>query len=131
MTQLKKIAISGKGGVGKTTLSALLAYIYAGQGRSVIAIVADPAGGLAEALGFPPDDPAVWLLNPQDQRSAVWNVAEAVKRHAAGAFCIIITNPLDSMVYAFQKISGLPPAQVCGMAGVLDSARASSRTHSR
>lgn len=33
---------------------------------------------LLDALGFPPDDPAVWLLNPQDQRSAVWNVAEAV-----------------------------------------------------
>ena len=55
MTQLTKIAISGKGGVGKTTLSALLAHIYAEQGRSVIAIDADPSGGLAEALGLPPD----------------------------------------------------------------------------
>jgi len=55
VTQLNKIAISGKGGVGKTTLAALLAHIYAGQGRSVIAIDADPAGGLAEALGFPAD----------------------------------------------------------------------------
>jgi CO dehydrogenase maturation factor len=53
MTQLNKIAISGKGGVGKTTLSALLAHIYAEQGRNVIAIDADPAGGLGEALGFP------------------------------------------------------------------------------
>ena len=55
MTQLSKIAISGKGGVGKTTLSAMLAHIYAQRGRNVIAIDADPAGGLAEALGFPPD----------------------------------------------------------------------------
>ncbi len=53
--QLNKVAISGKGGVGKTTLAALLAHIYAEQGRNVIAIDADPAGGLAEALGFPPD----------------------------------------------------------------------------
>ncbi|MEE8391103.1 MAG: ArsA-related P-loop ATPase [Anaerolineae bacterium] len=53
MTQLNKIAISGTGGVGKTTLSALLARIYAERGRNVIAIDADPAGGLAEALGFP------------------------------------------------------------------------------
>jgi CO dehydrogenase maturation factor len=53
MTQLNKIAISGKGGVGKTTLSALLAHIYAERGRGVIAIDADPAGGLGEALGFP------------------------------------------------------------------------------
>lgn len=53
MAQLNKIAISGKGGVGKTTLAALLAHIYAERGRSVVAIDADPAGGLAEALGFP------------------------------------------------------------------------------
>jgi len=52
---LNKIAISGKGGVGKTTLAALLAHIYVGQGRDVVAIDADPAGGLAAALGFPPD----------------------------------------------------------------------------
>jgi CO dehydrogenase maturation factor len=55
MAQLNKIAISGKGGVGKTTLSAILAHIYAEQGRSVVAIDADPAGGLAEALGIPHD----------------------------------------------------------------------------
>jgi len=55
MSQLNKIAVSGKGGVGKTTLSALLARIYAEQNRNVIAIDADPAGGLAQALGLPPD----------------------------------------------------------------------------
>ena len=55
MAELNKIAISGKGGVGKTTLAALLAHIYTDQGRGVIAIDADPAGGLAEALGFPPE----------------------------------------------------------------------------
>jgi CO dehydrogenase maturation factor len=55
MTPLSKIAISGKGGVGKTTLSALLAHIYAEKGRDVIVIDADPVGGLAQAMGFPPD----------------------------------------------------------------------------
>jgi CO dehydrogenase maturation factor len=55
MSPLNKLAISGKGGVGKTTLAALLAHIYAGQGRQVIAIDADPAGGLAEALGLLPE----------------------------------------------------------------------------
>ncbi len=53
MTSLSKIAVSGKGGVGKTTLSALLAHIYAERGRDVTAIDADPVGGLAQALGLP------------------------------------------------------------------------------
>jgi CO dehydrogenase maturation factor len=48
-----KIAISGKGGVGKTTLSALLAQAYADAGRDVLAVDADPAPCLAGALGFP------------------------------------------------------------------------------
>lgn len=55
MTPLSKIAITGKGGVGKTTLAAIMAYLYARQGRAVIAIDADPAGGLAAALGVPAD----------------------------------------------------------------------------
>jgi CO dehydrogenase maturation factor len=50
---MPKIAITGKGGVGKTTLAALLAHIYAGTGHSVIAIDADPAASLAYALGMP------------------------------------------------------------------------------
>ncbi len=51
------------------------------------------------------------------------SVAENVKQYAPGAFVIIVTNPLDAMVYAFQKISGLPANMVLGMAGVLDTAR--------
>jgi CO dehydrogenase maturation factor len=50
-----KLAISGKGGVGKTTLAALLAQVYADQGREVLAVDADPAPCLAGALGFPAD----------------------------------------------------------------------------
>ncbi len=48
-----KIAISGKGGVGKTTLSALLAQYYADQGRDVLAVDGDPSPCLAGALGLP------------------------------------------------------------------------------
>jgi CO dehydrogenase maturation factor len=48
-----KLAITGKGGVGKTTLTALLAQVYADHGREVLAVDADPSPCLAGALGFP------------------------------------------------------------------------------
>ncbi len=48
-----KLAITGKGGVGKTTLTALLAQSYADMGRQVLAVDADPSPCLAGALGFP------------------------------------------------------------------------------
>lgn len=51
------------------------------------------------------------------------NVAENVKKYAPNAFVIILSNPLDAMVYAFYKISGHPKNKVVGMAGALDSGR--------
>ena len=51
-----KIAISGKGGVGKTTVAALLAKIFVDNGYSVLAVDADPDANLANALGFPQPD---------------------------------------------------------------------------
>ena len=50
-------------------------------------------------------------------------VAEGIKQHAPNAFVICITNPLDVMVMAFQKFSGLSPDKVVGMAGILDTSR--------
>lgn len=50
-------------------------------------------------------------------------VAQGVRDHCPNAFVIVVTNPLDAMVYSFQKESGLPAHKVVGMAGVLDSAR--------
>lgn len=50
-----KLAITGKGGVGKTTLTALLSQSYADIGRQVLAVDADPSPCLAGALGFPPE----------------------------------------------------------------------------
>jgi len=51
------------------------------------------------------------------------DVANNVKKQSPNAFCIIITNPLDAMVYSFKKITGFPKNRVVGMAGVLDTGR--------
>lgn len=50
-------------------------------------------------------------------------VGENIKIHCPNAFVIVITNPLDAMVWVMQKVSGLPASKIVGMAGVLDSAR--------
>ena len=50
-------------------------------------------------------------------------VAEGIKKNSPNAFVICITNPLDVMVMALQKFSGLPANKVVGMAGILDSSR--------
>jgi malate dehydrogenase len=50
-------------------------------------------------------------------------VGEGIRAHAPDAFVICVTNPLDAMVWALREFSGLPHHMVCGMAGVLDSAR--------
>ena len=51
------------------------------------------------------------------------NVADNAKKHCPNAFCIVVSNPLDAMVYEFQRRTGFPSAKVAGMAGALDSAR--------
>ncbi|PFH36296.1 malate dehydrogenase MDH [Besnoitia besnoiti] len=50
-------------------------------------------------------------------------VGDAIKKYCPNAFVICITNPLDVMVYVLRERCGLPHHKVCGMAGVLDSAR--------
>ena len=51
------------------------------------------------------------------------NVADNAKKHCPDAFVIVISNPLDAMVYEYKRRTGAPRAKVVGMAGVLDSAR--------
>jgi malate dehydrogenase len=50
-------------------------------------------------------------------------VGDGIRRYAPDAFVICITNPLDAMVWALHRFSGLSPKKIVGMAGVLDSAR--------
>src|SRR5580658_10469033 len=51
------------------------------------------------------------------------DVANNVKKYCRDAFVIVISNPLDAMVYEYRRVVGAPKALVAGMAGVLDSAR--------
>jgi malate dehydrogenase len=54
---------------------------------------------------------------------AITKVATGIKQYAPGAFVVVVTNPLDSMVYAMWKLTGFPRQRVVGMAGILDTAR--------
>jgi malate dehydrogenase len=82
-------------------------------GADVIIVTA----GIARKPGMSRDD--LVAINAGVMKT----VAAGIKEHAPDAFVIVITNPLDAMVYVLQQESGLPPAKVVGMAGVLDSAR--------
>jgi len=73
--------------------------------------------GVARKPGMSRDDLLGINLKVMEQ------VGAGIKKYAPDAFVICITNPLDAMVWALQQFSGLPKNKVCGMAGVLDSAR--------
>src|SRR5512143_2617280 len=79
-----KLAITGKGGVGKTTLSALLAQVYADAGRQVLAVDADPSPCLAGALGFPPEKRA--LLHPIAEMDQLIEERTGAKPGTIGGF---------------------------------------------
>ena len=79
-----KLAISGKGGVGKTTLAALLAQTYADGGRDVLAVDGDPSPCLAGALGFPLD--LQDRLHPIAEMDALIEERTGAKPGASGGF---------------------------------------------
>jgi CO dehydrogenase maturation factor len=79
-----KLAISGKGGVGKTTLAALLAQTYADNGRDVLAVDADPSPCLAGALGFPAD--LQERLHPIAEMDALIEERTGAKPGTSGGF---------------------------------------------
>lgn len=83
------------------------------HGSDVVIVTA----GLARKPGMSRDD----LL--QKNLTIMKDVAGNIKEHAPNAFVIVISNPLDAMVYTMQKITGFPTNRVVGMAGVLDSSR--------
>ncbi len=87
---------------------------YSGIAGADLVII---TAGLARKPGMSRDD----LL--KTNLAIMKQVAEGVKKNAPGATVIVVSNPLDAMVYTFKQISGFPKNRVVGMAGVLDSAR--------
>jgi malate dehydrogenase len=83
------------------------------EGADVVIVTA----GVARKPGMSRDDLLEINLKVMEQ------VGAGIKKYAPNAFVICITNPLDAMVWALQKFSGLPANMVVGMAGVLDSSR--------
>ena len=83
------------------------------EGSDVVIVTA----GLPRKPGMSRDD----LLDVNVK--IITDVASKVKTYCPNAFCIIVTNPLDSMVYGFRKVTGFPRNMVCGQAGVLDTSR--------
>jgi malate dehydrogenase len=83
------------------------------RGADVVIVTA----GFPRKPGMSRDD----LLNKNIE--IMKTVATNVKEHASKAFVIVISNPLDAMVFAMKRITGFPRERVVGMAGVLDSAR--------
>jgi malate dehydrogenase len=88
-------------------------YAEALSGADVVIVTA----GVPRKPGMSRDD----LININ--ASVIKTVATNIRAHCPDAFVIVITNPLDVMVWVMQKVSGLPPHKVVGKAGVLDSAR--------
>ncbi len=85
------------------------------EGCDVVVITA----GLPRTPGMSRDD--LLLKNA----SIMQSVMDDIKTYASNAIIVVVSNPLDAMVYSALKISGFPREQIVGMAGILDSARMS------
>ncbi len=87
---------------------------YAGVAGADVCIV---TAGVPRKPGMSRDD--LLGINLKVMKAA----GEGIAAHAPNAFVIVVTNPLDAMVWAFRQFSKMPANKVVGMAGVLDSAR--------
>jgi malate dehydrogenase len=114
LPQGKALDIAESGPVEKIDAAMSGSSDYAAIAGADVCIV---TAGVARKPGMSRDD--LLGINLKVMKS----VGEGIRDNAPDAFVICITNPLDAMVWALQKFSGLPTHMVCGMAGVLDSAR--------
>lgn len=114
MPQGKGLDLLQAGPVEGFDVSAMGTNDYADTANSDIVII---TAGLARKPGMSRDD----LLNINTD--IVKKVTEQVAKYSPNAYLIVVSNPLDAMVYVAHKVSGFPAHRVMGMAGVLDSAR--------
>ncbi|MFW0777827.1 MAG: malate dehydrogenase [Rickettsiales bacterium] len=114
MPQGKALDISQSSAVDGNDVNLKGSNDYADLKDSDVVIV---TAGVPRKPGMSRDD----LLNINT--NIIKTVGENIKQYCPNAFVIVITNPLDAMVWVMQKISGLPANKVVGMAGVLDSSR--------
>ena len=114
LPQGKALDIAESGPVEKIYAAMSGTSSYADIAGADVCIV---TAGVARKPGMSRDD--LLGINLKVMKS----VGEGIAAHAPDAFVICITNPLDAMVWALQKFSGLPAHKVCGMAGILDSGR--------
>lgn len=100
-----KIAVTGKGGVGKTTLSAVLSYLFAEEGRKVIAVDADPDENLAQALGVSSEERE--KIKPIAEMSALIEERTGAKPGSMGG--VFRLNPrVDDLPEGFgYKVNGI------------------------
>jgi malate dehydrogenase len=149
----KKIALVGAGNIGGTLallaglreLGDIVMFdVVEGvpQGKALDIVQASPIEGFDAAIGGANDYRAIrnsdvvivtagFPRKPGMSRDdllgknadVVSKVGAAIRKHCPKAFVIVITNPLDAMVWVMREASGLPHHRVVGMAGVLDSAR--------
>ncbi|MDR1949521.1 MAG: AAA family ATPase, partial [Spirochaetaceae bacterium] len=95
-----KIAITGKGGVGKTTLAAVLARLYAAEGRTVLAVDVDPDANLGLALGFSGEETAA--ITPVSRMSEL--IAERTGATSEGLGKFFKINPrVDDIPDRFSR----------------------------
>ncbi len=114
LPQGKALDLSHASPLAQTDAHILGTTDYADTANSDLYIV---TAGLARKPGMSRDDLLATNLK------IIRDVSENIKRYSPGAIVIVVSNPLDVMVWALKEITGFPRERVVGMAGVLDSSR--------
>ncbi len=114
LPQGKALDISHASPLAQTDARILGTTDYADTANSDLYIV---TAGLARKPGMSRDDLLATNLK------IIRDVSENIKRYSPGAIVIVVSNPIDVMVWALKEITGFPRERVVGMAGVLDSSR--------